>query len=128
MHCLNECENAVLDFFFGLADRSTTLYQCAESLYEKFSSEDVVLACGQLGRLGLLKSCGDSTQYFALSPAAIGDVGNGYFRGAGNASEHMLKLEAQLVELKLAQDKIQADAVAAAASRPEGPGGLKRKK
>jgi len=128
MHCLNECENAVLDFFFGLGDRTSTLYQCAESLYEKYDNVLVMDACKVLEGLGLVKSAGDTTLYFGLSPAAIGDVGQGYFRSAGNASEHMLKLERQLVELQVAQDKIQADAVAAAAARPEGPGGLKTKK
>jgi len=128
MHCLNDCENAVLDFFFGMADRSTTLYQCAEKLYAEFDNVAVIAACGILADLGLLKSCGDSTNYFALSPAAMGDVGNGYFRGAGNVSEHMLKLEKQLLELQVAQDRVQAESAAAAAARPAVPHGVQTQK
>jgi len=128
MHCLNEAENAVLDFFFGLGDRTSPLYHCAEALYEKFDTLKVTAACALLLELGLLKVAGDTTNYFSLSPAAMGDVGNGYFRGVGNASEHMMKLEKQLVELQLAQDRIQADARVAAAARPQGEGGLKTKK
>jgi len=128
MHCLNACENAVLDFFFGMADRSTTLYQCAEKLYEDYDNVAVIDACKILGNLGLLKTCGDSTNYFCLSPAAMGDVGNGYFRGAGNVSEHMLKLEKQLLELQVAQDRIQLESAAAAAARPQGAGGVQTQK
>lgn len=124
MHCLNECENAVLDFFFGLGERTTTLYQCAEKLYEKYDNLAVCAACQMLTQLGLLKTAGDSTNYFALSPAAVGDVGNGYFRGVGNVSEHMIKLEKQLIELQLAQEKVQADATAVAAARPPGRRGV----
>jgi len=124
MHCLNDCENAVLDFFFGIGDRTTTLYQCAEDLYLKFPNIEVIAACSVLEDLGLLKSAGDSTKYFALSPAAVGDVGNGYFRNSGGTSEEMLAMETQLVEIRKAQEDIQRTASAAARARPDGAGGL----
>lgn len=124
MHCLNDCENAVLDFFMGKGDRTTCLYQCAEELAEKWKNPEVIAACEVLLSLGLVKNCGDTTVYLKLSPSAMGDVATGYFREAGHKSKNVVALEKRLLELELKAELQLEEAAVRAAARPPGTGGL----
>lgn len=120
MHCLNDCENAVLDFFMAQGDRSTCLYQCAEKLAADYAVNLVLASCDVLLALGLVKTAGDTTTYLKLSPAAMGDVATGYFRNVGHKSEAVLALEKTLLELQLKAEQQLEAAAAQAAARPVG--------
>lgn len=124
MHCLNDCENAVLDFFMGKGDKTTCLYQCAEDLAEDYEVKLVLESCAVIVALGLIKTAGDTTTYLKLSPAAMGDVATGYFREVGHQSEAVVLLEKRLIELELNTEKNRELSAATAAARKGGPGGL----
>ncbi len=82
MHCLNPCQNAVLDHYITVGDKVCCLYTCAEELSAKFKVADVSSAFRLLMDLGLLKDCGQTSAYAKLSPQAQVDQKNGYFNRA----------------------------------------------
>jgi len=123
MHCLNDCENAVLDFFLAAGDATTCLYKCAEELSEKFQLVDVVASCGVLQAIGLVKKCGDTTEYAKLSPAAIGDVQKGYFTKVGHTSPELVLLQKKLLGIEAERVRLAEVSLAR-----EGSGGLVSKK
>ena len=122
MHCLTACENAVLDFYLSAGDSTTCLYSCAEDLSEKFKLVDVMAANHVLLDIGLVKSCGDTTRYAKLSPAAMGDVQKGYFATVGHTSPELLLLQEKLVAIEVQRVQLAEEAL-----KKEVKGGLVKK-
>jgi len=123
MNCLNECENATLEFFIGAGDAACAPYQCAEQLTPTYSLVDVLAAYDTLLLLGLLKNCGTTVASAKISPATMGGIRDGSIGGAEGSTVQILKQE--LLAYKKAHELAVAQAAAMATGKK--PGGLKPK-
>jgi len=119
MQCLDDSENAVLDFFLAKGDKGVPLYRCAQDLAGKVPVREVADACHQLEHLGLIRqiSAARGGKVFKLSSSAVGDIRSGYFSETGHGGDG---LAAMMLKLGALEEAHKAAVAKAAAHVPTG--------